>query len=99
MRIPIMLVHGSRDTEVLAEHSEALYNNYGSADRVLLRVDQGHNSLRPPETMAEICRFLAFRLTGNLVDFRNLLVNLAGGGTDEAVVASDALPEGWSTEK
>jgi esterase/lipase len=41
MRIPLLLLHGIKDKDVPVMHSEALYNNYGSTDKTLLKIDQG----------------------------------------------------------
>jgi hypothetical protein len=72
----------------------------------------GHNSRRPSETNEQIAKFLAFRLTGNLLDYRALLVNSIGEEDEEEeeekekkrqqlnVSNDDAtlLPAGWSKQ-
>ena len=75
MRIPALFLHGTKDALVAMSHAESLFNNYGGSDKQLLKIEQGHNTLRPPETNEQIVKFLCYRLTGNLVDYRNLLGN------------------------
>ncbi len=112
MRIPALFLHGTRDVDVPSSHSEALFNNYGSQDKFLLKVDQGHNSLRPADTNEQIAKFLAFRFAGNLADYRTLLGNAAvereesasndeeeeNNGNGEKGQRSTVLPSGWSRE-
>ena len=76
-------------------HSVALHDQYGATDKVLLNIDQTHNAIRPTDTNEQIAKFLAYRLTGNLVAYRGLLENAIVGG-DEPVTAEGILPSGWS---
>lgn len=96
----VVFVHGTKDSFVSLSHSEALFDNYGGKDKTLLKVDQGHNTSRPEETNEQIVKFLCYSLTGNLVDFRNLLGNAAtdeNEGDDPA--SASLLPKGWSKEE
>ncbi len=77
----------------------------------LMLLFSGHNSRRPSETNEQVAKFLAFRLTGNLLDYRALLVNSIGDEEQEEeeeekkrqqlnVSNDDAtlLPAGWSKQ-
>jgi len=102
MRIPVLFLHGTRDVDVPPSHSDALFNNYGSEDKCLLKVDQGHNSLRPADTNEQIARFLAYRLSGSLVGYRELLGNAASDQSCDSAAPpptddSSLLPSGWSS--
>jgi pimeloyl-ACP methyl ester carboxylesterase len=99
MRIPVLFLHGTRDVDVPPSHSDTLFNNYGSEDKCLLKVDQGHNSLRPADTNEQIARFLAYRLSGSLVGYRELLGNAASDPPDDSssLDTCDVLPSGWSS--
>ncbi len=45
MRIPLLLLHGTLDKDVPVMHSEAIFNNYGSTDKTLLKIEQGKNRI------------------------------------------------------
>jgi pimeloyl-ACP methyl ester carboxylesterase len=77
MRVPVFILHGVRDTVVRVSHAQALFDNYGGKDKTLLKVDQGHNTPREATTNEQICKFIVFRLTGNLADYAKLLGNAA----------------------
>jgi fermentation-respiration switch protein FrsA (DUF1100 family) len=99
MRIPVVFVHGTKDSFVALSHSESLFDNYGGKDKTLIKIDQGHNTSRPEETNEQIVKFLCYRLTGNLVDFRNLIGNAATTENEEDTQNSSLLPKGWSKEE